>query len=331
VEVQAVDDCGVALTPDRGGVSVSVAFSNGDPAARMVHTPTGKWGTTWQPRSLASPVKVQVTAFLIEGGSVLANQAELTVGIRTGSSIPFVDQRGVLNSASLAPNAPLAPGALVTLFGQQLADPNPDGTVPPPATFAGNAEVRLNDVPLTLLYTSDGQINAQLPYDVPVNTELQLIVRHGGAQSVPLPVTVAAAQPAVFTVDGTGAGQGVIQDYLTGIQNDTNSPAQAGDVVVIFCTGLGGVVSSGADASGLVPLTNPATVQIGGMPAAVQSGGLNPGSPGLYQLNVVVPDGVQPGDAVPVVVTAAGQDSPQITMAITAMPTSPSDSSVPRR
>jgi uncharacterized protein (TIGR03437 family) len=318
MEVQAVDDCGVAVTPDRGSVSVTAAFSNGDPGTRMVHTTGGKWGTTWQPRSTASPVKVLITAFVFENGSLLANQTQLTVGIRTGSTTPFVDQRGVVNAASLTSNSLVAPGSLVTLFGQQLADPNSSGSSP--GTSIGNTEVRLNDVPLTLLYASDGQINAQLPYDIPVNTELQLIVRHGGAQSVPLPVTVAAAQPAIFTADQTGTGQGVIQDYVTGTQNGPTSPAHAGDVVVIFCTGLGTAADSDPDDSGMIPLINPATVTIGGVPAAVQSGGLNPGSPGLYQLYVVVPDGVAPGDSVPVVVTSAGQNSPTVTMSVQDVP-----------
>jgi uncharacterized protein (TIGR03437 family) len=70
--------------------------------------------------------------------------------------------------------------------------------------------VRLGDRSLPLLYASDNQINAQLPYDVAVNTDLQLTVRRGGALSVPVSVTVAMAQPAIFTVDQTSTGQGAV-------------------------------------------------------------------------------------------------------------------------
>jgi len=44
---------------------------------------------------------------------------------------------------------------------------------------------------------------------------------------------------------------------------------------------------------------------------------LAPGYPDLYQVNAVVPLGVQPGDSVPVVLTLAGQSSPAaVTMAV---------------
>src|SRR5262249_30378162 len=109
----------------------------------------------------------------------------------------------------------------------------------PLATSLGNTEVRLGERRLPLLYASDTQINAQLP-DVPVNTELQLVVRRGAALSVPLPVTV-EAQPAIFTVDQSGEGQAAIVDGGINAQNGSESPAHGGDSVVIYCTGLGAV------------------------------------------------------------------------------------------
>jgi len=47
--------------------------------------------------------------------------------------------------------------------------------------------------------------------------------------------------------------------------------------------------------------------------------GLTPGDPGLYQVNAVVPSGIVTGDAVPVVISVAGQTSPispPVTMAV---------------
>jgi uncharacterized protein (TIGR03437 family) len=37
---------------------------------------------------------------------------------------------------------------------------------------------------------------------------------------------------------------------------------------------------------------------------------------GLYQINAVVPSGIVTGDAVPVVLSIAGQTSPPVTMAV---------------
>jgi len=67
---------------------------------------------------------------------------------------------------------------------------------------------------------------------------------------------------------------------------------------------------------GYYSAVNPVTVTIGGVDAAVLFAGLAPGFAGLYQLNVVVPGGVSAGDAVPVVVSVAGQASPPVTLAV---------------
>ena len=58
------------------------------------------------------------------------------------------------------------------------------------------------------------------------------------------------------------------------------------------------------------------TLTIGGVPATVNFAGLTPGSVGLYQVNAVVPEGLTPGDAVEVVITAAGHASRPVTMSV---------------
>jgi uncharacterized protein (TIGR03437 family) len=64
-------------------------------------------------------------------------------------------------------------------------------------------------------------------------------------------------------------------------------------------------------------LTQP-TVTIGGRNADVSFSGLAPGFVGLYQVNVKVPDGAAPGNAVPVVLTIGGATSNTATIAIAA-------------
>jgi adhesin/invasin len=59
-----------------------------------------------------------------------------------------------------------------------------------------------------------------------------------------------------------------------------------------------------------------AQVTIGDKPDQVTFAGLAPGFLGLYQINAVVPPDVQPGDAVPVVITVGGQSIPQVTIAV---------------
>jgi uncharacterized protein (TIGR03437 family) len=150
-----------------------------------------------------------------------------------------------------------------------------------------------------------------------------LIVRRGFTFTVPETVSIAAAQPAVFTVDQNGKGQGTITVSAAGIERlaDSRNPAKAGDAVVVYCAGLGVTnpsVPDGSPASttDLSPTVNPVTINIGGKEINPFFAGLAPGFIGLYQVNAVLPSGITPGDAVPVVLTVGGQISPVVTMAI---------------
>ena len=62
--------------------------------------------------------------------------------------------------------------------------------------------------------------------------------------------------------------------------------------------------------------TNPVSVTINGVTAPVEFAGLAPGFASVYQLNVRVPEGVEAGDHVPVVVAVSGQTSPAVTIAV---------------
>jgi adhesin/invasin len=163
-------------------------------------------------------------------------------------------------------------------------------------------------------------LNVQVPFSTPINTQYQISVQRDSLISLPEQLVVAQANPGVFTVNEQGTGQGVIfkHDGVTLAQAGT--PANQGETVVIYCTGLGAVTPAVPDgapapASPLSNTVNPATVTIGGQNATVAFSGLTPGYPGLYQVNAVVPNGVS-GAAVPVVVTVAEQPSPSVTMAV---------------
>jgi uncharacterized protein (TIGR03437 family) len=156
---------------------------------------------------------------------------------------------------------------------------------------------------------------------MPVNTQYQLTVQHGNTLSEPQSLVVSQAQPGIFTVNQQRTGQGSIvkSDQVTLAQPGT--PASIGETVVIYCTGLGAVtpaVKEGRTAPTTPPLSttiSPVTVAIGGQAAQVAFSGLTPGYAGLYHVNVAVPSGSATGDAVPVVLTVAGQTSPAVTMA----------------
>jgi uncharacterized protein (TIGR03437 family) len=97
----------------------------------------------------------------------------------------------------------------------------------------------------------------------------------------------------LLSVSGDGTGQGAVRHAGTYQLVSPANPAAAGDVIVIYCTGL-------SDGS-ITP-----QVSIGGQAADVLWFGHTPGYTGLNQVNVRLPNGVAPGPAVAVRLAACG-------------------------
>lgn len=314
LQVKVVDNCGKAMTSG----SVQATFSNKDTAVNLVSIGGGNWTGTWTPRNSATQVQITYAALEASGVTYLAGSGSVNV-LLAASAAPLT--LGVANAASGA-GAYIAPGGLVSIYGQQLSGASTtSGTAPFPTNVNGT-QVLLGGTPLPLRYVGSGQINAQVPFGLGINTAQQLVVLNGPTLSIPQSVVVAAAQPGIYTQDQSGSGPGVIVDANAGVEITAASPAHAGDVIVIYCNGLGAVnpaVATGTAAPlGGPPsqTVNPVTLTIGGANAVVQFAGLVPGYPDLYQVNAVVPAGIATGSSVPVVLSVAGQSSPAVTIAV---------------
>jgi uncharacterized protein (TIGR03437 family) len=128
----------------------------------------------------------------------------------------------------------------------------------------------------------------------------------------PAPQPAAPKQGHIYKVDASGAQ----------VLASPASPASPGDVLVIYCSGLGPVgpaVKEGEAAPLAEPLARtvqPVSVMIGGLPGTVLFAGLAPGFAGLYQINVAVSRGVEAGDQVPATVQVGGQTSTSVTLAL---------------
>ena len=315
IEVTVVDDCGTPVTSG----SVVTSFSSGDEPVSLVSLNDGRWSGTWTPRnqttaSVSITAMAQTSAPALSGSSMIGGTANANPGI------PLVKSGGVVNAASNAPSTPVAPGSYISIYGSALAQGLTVAAAPFP-TQLGGTQVLLAGQAIPLYFTSDGQINALIPYGLATNATLQLVVNHAGAYSTPVSVTFADGGPAVFlNAQGAGIAVGVKSDgtqYLV----DAAHPTTAGDALVIYCSGLGAVMPSvpaGSVSPGvtLASTVNPVTATIEGIPATVFFSGLAPGFAGLYQVNVFVPAGLTPSSTAPLVLTIAGQSSPAAPIAV---------------
>lgn len=316
IEASIVDDCGNPLTTG----DVVASFSNGDEPLPLTSLNDGRWSATWQPRASATQVTITVQAQ--EDHPRLEGIQSIAGALEANPSTPFINAGGVVSAAKYAKNQPLAPGSFASIYGLHLSSGQNPALALPLATQLGGTQVFLGGRQLPLQFTTDGQINAIVPYDVAANTTLQLIVMNGPTLSVPEPVVIGPAQPAVFTqADGSGVIFGVKSGSTTQFLVDPSHPVSAGDAIVIYCAGLGPVnppVEAGSAAPSSPPAvtTNPVTVTIGGKDAKVFFSGLVGGFAGLYQVNAYVPAGLTPGATVPLAIDVASFESAPVTIAI---------------
>jgi len=98
------------------------------------------------------------------------------------------------------------------------------------------------------------------------------------------------------------------------------SPAQAGDVIVVYLTGMGQTtpaLTTGKLVDAARSYTTvPVTATLGGKAAEVLSSTAAPGLPGVYQVALQVPAGTGPGSSVPLVLKAGTATSNTVTVAV---------------
>jgi adhesin/invasin len=205
-------------------------------------------------------------------------------------AVPAVASGGVVNAFSSL--APLAPGALISIYGSNLATgEGRAGAAPLPKSLNGTS-VTINGMPAPLLFVSATQINAQMPFEIGAGTAV-VVVRRGTLESAAATVDARALAPGILAPGGGSHALAV--NYPGGALNSLQNPVHPGEYVVVYLTGQGLVdppVASGAE-SPADPLSLPVAAvraQLGGKPAEVAFAGLGPGFVGLLQINLLVPD-----------------------------------------
>ena len=128
---------------------------------------------------------------------------------------------------------------MIALSGSKLADTLAQATTTPLPGQLGNGTVLIAGLTMPLLFTSDGQVNAMIPFGLTPNSTQQVLALRGTSISVPQPVTIAEVAPGIFTTDGKHE---IIVDAVTNKILAPGNPTKVGDYIVIYCTGLGEVI-----------------------------------------------------------------------------------------
>ena len=250
---------------------------------------------------------------------------------------PNVASGGVVDAAVF--KSPVAPGSYVNIYGTGLSNPtfNPNGDSNDATTDALAANGTYSVLPLQLdfvtvsfdvssanisvpgriTYVSPTVVQIQVPWELQGQSSAQMKVTldgdlFGNVVNVPL----SDYAPAFFT-NGSNIADALDTTYkLIG----TGNPAKRGQTIFLYANGLGPVNNQPASGNPAIDATSTTkqqvTVTFADQTATASFAGLAPGFPGLYQINVTVPQGVTPGSAVPVSITVGGKTSVQATIPV---------------
>jgi len=212
-------------------------------------------------------------------------------------------------------------GYIYALFGRGLAPTLLVPTTLPLPTSLDGVQVIFRaggtDYLAPLFYAYDGQINIQVPWEIPedvAEANVQIITTDASGNQVisnPIRVEIVRNDPEAFYADFNTKLPAIIQD---GQLVTAANPARNGKAVSLYANSLGPVtpaIESGhttLDPNNPRPLsvlTDSVSVTIGGQQAEVLWAGLAPSYVGLGQINVRVPMDL-PAGLWPVIITVNG-------------------------
>lgn len=279
-------------------------------------------------------------------------------------TLPVFGISSIVSNASFGSAGTAAAGSIVSLFGNGFGTTSQ--TVGFPATTFQGVSVTFNGTPAPLFHltvspptaTSAGQaqIDLLVPFELPATGAAQVAVKTAATTGPNYALTLAAGSPGIYNIadPGTKGRFNILAQFnatawlnmpasmATALKIAGNcaannisplslcgQPANPGDYLVLYVTGLGLATPNGdpngkplttgnvppADGSVLYKTVATPTIKIGGFPITPVFSGMAPGFAGLYQVDFQVPTGVT-GDDVPLELSISGSASDTRTMSI---------------
>lgn len=250
---------------------------------------------------------------LIVKSDAVNDSLEIPVGVEiVEQGAPVISYHGVVTTLGYEPDL-LALGDLVTVQGEMFVGAGtsgekvPDGTAWPQSLTG--VSVFLNDTALPISRTAYGEVDVQIPFDAPEG-EAVVRVERDGQRSNGASVQIVRVRPRIFWVtDGDG-------NFVATAGGGPITAVTAGSTIQLIGAGFGpptfpvqaGTVSPSDPPATIDPYP---TVRFGGSlfnpaPEVYPSyAGLMPGTVGIYQITVNIPEDSNRGERVAVAVSGA--------------------------
>lgn len=216
------------------------------------------------------------------------------------TGLPTYTGASVVQLASLAPG-PVAPNSLMAIFGKELAwvtaaRPNDDETVKTlPLLLSGTGVmVSVNGLAAPVEMVSPEQVNFLIPPNLlPGKAEVRLVMNGRAGPAVELEVV--EASPAIFTLE-EGVALARHEDTFEWV--DRNRPAQPGEWIRLYASGLGQTVPALAyrelpRKEAEIQLRDQLSLLVGDVEIygeRIAYAGVMPDFPGLYEIRFQMPE-----------------------------------------
>ncbi len=217
------------------------------------------------------------------------------------AKVPTISKGGVRNAADGTLEGGVAAGSAISIFGASLAGSDITGPSNPLAQTLGDVTVLVGSRILPLYFVSSGQINAQLPPDLPEGNQ-SLIVRWEGKPDTTADFTVVRNAPGIFQNLIDGQNYGLILNS-NGVPVTPTTPVRKGETVTILASGLGPFLTTPLEGFG-VPAegpnyrtADPTDVLVGSDVVAPIYAGAAEGRPGITAVRFRVADTTPTGNA----------------------------------
>jgi uncharacterized protein (TIGR03437 family) len=333
----------VSVTSTGAPLSFTAAASTASGAGNwLTVTPTS--GTTpatltvsANPSGLAGGVTYQGTITLTPGGSgASAITIPVTLAV-SGAGAPVLYTGGIVNATGY--QTLLAPDTVFVIFGSAMGPAAlTAASAPNYSTSLGGTSITFSPssggtaIPAKMIYSSAGQVAGLLPSSIAPGT-YAVQLTYNSQVSAPQNVTVVARSFGIATANsaGTGAAQVTIGNVNGGISlvrltsgtlafnglSWTLAPAHPNDTLVIWGTGGGAdPLNDTGGTSGDQTAAGNFTVSVDGTVITPLYAGASSGYPGLWQINFTLPPTIAADCFASLQVTAGGQLSNLVTIAI---------------
>jgi uncharacterized protein (TIGR03437 family) len=228
-------------------------------------------------------------------------------------SVPFIAPAGIMSAAGATPDGTMAPGSVISIYGQNLASTLLIGSTNPLPQTLGNVTVTIGNYILPLLFVSPTQINAQLPVEL-VDGAYTLQVQQTGQPDVPGTLTISRDAPAIFTQANAQQLPLVLALHHDGSLVTLDSPAVQGEQISIYGTGFGPYVTTTVDGF-FVPATpqdsvaDPVVLSVGGINKTPDFAGAAPGMVGMTLVQMTITPDLPTATTVNLTVTVGSKPS----------------------